>query len=295
MNEPLVSIGMPVYNGEKYIRRALDSLLAQDHENMELIISDNASTDSTWEVLQTYACQDRRIILFRQSENIGPIQNFQFVLDQARGEYFLWAAHDDYRDNNYVSTLLKIMNLRRGLEFSCPKVVKIKPDNCVIADQKFPDEANFSITYRSRILMMSAQAAWVYGLFRTASLRFIYPKVTKTGLVWGSDTIINLHYIINQRICGTNDTTIYQMKTGLSAQVYKPKSVWARIRFCAVMISQAFGLLLESDLTLARKLRLAPFVGLYLNAQIFHWQNNRAARFVMGVTRYVYHGLKKRV
>jgi len=70
---PLLSFAIPIYNGEKDIRRLLDSLLAQDFSDFEIVISDNASTDRTGEICQEYASQDTRIRYHRQSENIGLI------------------------------------------------------------------------------------------------------------------------------------------------------------------------------------------------------------------------------
>ena len=104
---PKVSIGMPVYNGEKYIREALNSLLTQTYTDFELIISDNASTDKTEEICKEYAGRDIRIKYFRQPHNKGAFFNFNFVLKQSRGEYFMWAAHDDTRDPLFIE---KIMN-----------------------------------------------------------------------------------------------------------------------------------------------------------------------------------------
>ena len=92
---PRVSIGMPVFNGDKFIREALDSLLAQTFTDFELIISDNASTDRTEAICREYAERDKRIRYVRQAENLGPAANFRFVLDEAVGEYFMWAAADD--------------------------------------------------------------------------------------------------------------------------------------------------------------------------------------------------------
>jgi glycosyltransferase involved in cell wall biosynthesis len=89
---PAISIGMPVYNGEKYIREALDSLLAQTFTDFELIISDNASTDSTSNICKEYAIRDSRIRYIRQHKNIGAIANFKFLLEQASGDFFMWAA-----------------------------------------------------------------------------------------------------------------------------------------------------------------------------------------------------------
>ena len=103
---PKVTIGMPVYNGERHIREALNSLLAQSFKDFELIISDNASTDSTGSICREYTHRDERIRYVRQSENRGIVANFQFVLDEARGEYFMWAAHDDVWDARWIETLL---------------------------------------------------------------------------------------------------------------------------------------------------------------------------------------------
>jgi len=75
---------MPVYNGEKYIREALDSLLAQTFTDFELIISDNASTDGTQVICEEYAARDPRIRYVRQRENRGAVANFRFVLDSIR-------------------------------------------------------------------------------------------------------------------------------------------------------------------------------------------------------------------
>jgi len=102
----LVSIGMPVYNGEKCIRRAIDSLLAQDYENFELIVSDNASTDGTWQICQEYTAKDTRIRLNLNKKNLGARANFQLVLDLAQGPYFMWAAADDYWYPEFVAALV---------------------------------------------------------------------------------------------------------------------------------------------------------------------------------------------
>jgi glycosyltransferase involved in cell wall biosynthesis len=103
---PLVSIGLPVYNGEDYLHLALDLLLTQDYENFELIISDNASTDRTPEICQEYVAKDSRIRYIRQPENRGSTANFNVLLTEARGDYFMWAATDDLWDKSFIKTLL---------------------------------------------------------------------------------------------------------------------------------------------------------------------------------------------
>ena len=105
--KPQVSIGMPVYNGEKYIRQAMDSLLAQDYKNFELIISDNASTDRTQDICLDYEAQDRRVRYYRNEINMGATWNFNRVFDLSRGNYYMWASHDDYWDPRYLQSCLE--------------------------------------------------------------------------------------------------------------------------------------------------------------------------------------------
>jgi glycosyltransferase involved in cell wall biosynthesis len=121
-----VSIGMPVFNGEQYIREALDSLLGQTFPDFELIISDNASTDRTSEICLEYAAQDQRIRYIRQPEDRGMLFNFNFVVQQARGEYFMWAACDDIWAPNWIHTLLR--NMSNECVSSFGRVANIMPD-----------------------------------------------------------------------------------------------------------------------------------------------------------------------
>lgn len=107
MRTPKVSIGMPVYNGELFIREALDSLLAQTFTDFELVISDNASTDGTEAICREYNRKDDRIRYVRQTENRGAVANFRYVLDEAVGEYFMWAAADDMWSPNWLEVLMR--------------------------------------------------------------------------------------------------------------------------------------------------------------------------------------------
>jgi glycosyltransferase involved in cell wall biosynthesis len=95
MRVPRVSVGIPVYNGENYLQTAIDSVLAQDYEDFELVISDNASTDRTADICRDYAAADRRVRYFRNRENIGAVPNFNRVFALARGRYFKWLSSDD--------------------------------------------------------------------------------------------------------------------------------------------------------------------------------------------------------
>ncbi|MEF2232201.1 MAG: glycosyltransferase family 2 protein [Pseudodesulfovibrio sp.] len=103
---PRVSIGMPVHNGAARMRRAVDSLLAQDFKDFELVISDNASTDGTWEICREYAARDPRVRISRNAENQGIMSNFKKVLALSEGEYFMWAAIDDLWLPSFLTRLV---------------------------------------------------------------------------------------------------------------------------------------------------------------------------------------------
>ena len=92
---PRLSVGLPVYNGQRFLRAALESILAQTFNDFELIVCDNASTDATEQICREYASRDPRVRYFRHPSNIGPAANYNACFRHARGELFRWAAHDD--------------------------------------------------------------------------------------------------------------------------------------------------------------------------------------------------------
>jgi len=106
---PLVSVGMSVYNGGKTLRRALESILSQDYHNLELIISDNASTDETAEICKEFASRDSRIAYYRAERNMGAAWNFNHVIKLSKGKYFVRMSHDDIRAQAYLSKCVALL------------------------------------------------------------------------------------------------------------------------------------------------------------------------------------------
>jgi len=155
---PKVSVGMPVYNGENFIREALDSLLAQTFTDFELIISDNASTDRTEAICREYAAKDVRIRYERQGENRGAIANFKFVLDEAQGEYFMWAAADDKWDKEWIEKLLK--NIRGNTAISFGHVVSISENDEIIKTYKYRPYSRIRII---RLIQFFIRESSIYG------------------------------------------------------------------------------------------------------------------------------------
>jgi glycosyltransferase involved in cell wall biosynthesis len=133
---PLVSIGMPVRNGERFVREAIESVLAQDFSDFELIISDNASTDATPEIAAAYARADPRVAYHRLETNLGAAANYNRVFHMARGRYFKWAPHDDTIAPGFLTACL------RGFEACDPPPVIVYPGFEFIDEdgRPFPDE-----------------------------------------------------------------------------------------------------------------------------------------------------------
>lgn len=128
---PRLSIGLPVYNGERYIKFALDSILAQTFNDFELIISDNASTDSTMQICQEYAARDSRIKYHRNLENIGAAANFNRTFQLARSPYFKWAAADDVLSPTFLEKCVEILDQNPNVVLSYTKANRIDSSGAV--------------------------------------------------------------------------------------------------------------------------------------------------------------------
>ena len=131
-SNPKLTIGMPVYNGELFIKKAIESILAQTFTDFELIISNNSSTDSTEEICQEFIDRDNRIQIHTQKKNIGIHRNFNFLLSKAKGEYFAWAAVDDYLDNDFMEKNLKILESDKSVVSSVGKIIPYGVDSLEI-------------------------------------------------------------------------------------------------------------------------------------------------------------------
>jgi glycosyltransferase involved in cell wall biosynthesis len=171
---PSVSVGMPVYNGERFIRRAIESILTQDYEDFELIIADNASTDATGEICRSYADRDQRVRYIRNESNIGAAPNHKRVFQMARGMYFKWAAHDDECRPTLLSSCVKI------LAGAAPSVVLVYPQSDVIDEEgRTTREYRTSIEAKdprphrrlARVLRSVVLGTPMYGVMRASVLR----------------------------------------------------------------------------------------------------------------------------
>jgi len=116
-NNTKITVGIPVFNGEKSIRKSIDSVLDQTFLDFELIISDNGSTDSTSLICKEYEKNDKRIRYIRHEKNMGGWYNFKLLLDESKTEYFVWLAADDYWDSTFLGKNFNV--LEKNLNIVC--------------------------------------------------------------------------------------------------------------------------------------------------------------------------------
>jgi glycosyltransferase involved in cell wall biosynthesis len=181
---PRVSIGLPVYNGERYLRESLDALLAQTFTDFELIISDNASTDSTATICEEYAARDDRIRYVRQPANIGAAANHNVVVSLARGSYFKWASHDDLYHPDLVGLCVAALDEHPEAVLAHSWDGLVDPQGDVVSAPPYPlDTANPSARDRLRSVLRTSGGNDIYGLVRIDVMR----RVRRLQTYYGAD------------------------------------------------------------------------------------------------------------
>jgi glycosyltransferase involved in cell wall biosynthesis len=131
---PLVSVGLPVYNGERYLAQALDAILAQDLEDFEVVVSDNASEDATGEIVKAHAASDPRIRYHRNDRNVGLTRNFNRVFELSRGKYFKWTAHDDWHPKETLRVCTEVLEGDPSAVLCASAVAVIDEDDTVLEE-----------------------------------------------------------------------------------------------------------------------------------------------------------------
>lgn len=201
---PKVSIGMPVYNGGEWLTHALDSLRDQTFSDYELIITDNVSSDNTPEICRQYAAADLRITYIRNAEPFHPMENFNRSLHLARAPYFMWAAHDDIREPEFIAALVKALddNPTAVLAFcgfdnidAEGKCVRQYHEDWgkVFSGSKFYQYVAMSLWDDARTQKANAP---IYGLFRRSALfKFGGMKPVRDAVFCGEDILVLLRLL----------------------------------------------------------------------------------------------------
>jgi glycosyltransferase involved in cell wall biosynthesis len=178
---PRVSIGLPVYSGERFLAQALDSILAQTLEDYELLISDNGSTDGTEAICRAYASRDRRIRYLRNETNVGASINFNRVFELSSGEYFKWLAADDLCAPEFLERCVEMLDAEPSAVLAYPRATWIDEHGKALFDSDkmighMDLRAQVSARFRELVDELTYDEAWagplcIFGVIRSRALR----------------------------------------------------------------------------------------------------------------------------
>jgi glycosyltransferase involved in cell wall biosynthesis len=171
---PLVSVGLPVYNGEAFLEDAIRSALGQTLTDLELVLCDNASSDRTAEICRDYAARDPRVRYYRNPRNLGAAANYNLAFSHARGRYFKWLAHDDAMLSSYLAKTSRILEERPDTVLCNTVVTYIDPGGTHIGlyDTKLTGADAYSPAARfAWMVLRSHTCVDFFGLIRREALR----------------------------------------------------------------------------------------------------------------------------
>ena len=181
-SQPLVSVSLPVYNGARYVERAIDSILSQTYRNIELIITDNASTDDTPAIAARAAARDDRVRIVRNPRNLGAAPNFNLGVELARGTLFKWAAHDDICAPRFIEACVQALGEHPDAVLAYTDELDIDSHGEFIENRPYLlDTGPAAVEQRlARILQQTRGSPPIFGVIRTEVLR-------RTGLIGSYD------------------------------------------------------------------------------------------------------------
>jgi len=187
MMKPKVTIGMPLYNAGKYLQTALSQLLAQDYTNFEIIACDNNSNDNTGEILKNFLAKDQRLKVVYNSENIGSIKNFVKVLDLANSEYFMWAAHDDGWEPDYIRKCVDVLEQHPQVVLCNSEIQFMDMNGGEVWVNPHNKMHTFQMDLVQRVETLIGTNNWysIYGVMRTNMLK----KINVDPVCWGHDVV----------------------------------------------------------------------------------------------------------
>jgi len=205
---PLLTVGMPTYNAAATVRSAIDSLLAQRFGDFELVISDNASTDDTWSIIQEYMQRDARVQGTRQPRNIGANANYSAVFDRARGRYFKWASSNDWCAPDFLAQCVEALERDPGVVLVAPRT------------RLFQSDLAQATNYSGDIACMQASAAdrFIHAATKLALNNVMngvvrFDALRKTRLIEhypGADTVLVGHLALLGKISLLDERLFYR-------------------------------------------------------------------------------------
>jgi glycosyltransferase involved in cell wall biosynthesis len=276
---PHVSVGLPVYNGASLLPDSLACLAGQTIRDIEVILSDNGSTDATPDICAAMARKDSRFRHVRHELNVGAVKNFFFVRDQALANYFLWRAHDDLSAPNYLEALVRVLDQRSGTILAAPDVFRdASPGTTARA---FPYRPRDLGTRLQRLYdqMFRNSACWYYGMWRRTDCIAITNRISAAYPdTWGADHLTIFACALHDGIRGTHETTFHQRIIHAARNDVRPEYDEMKdrnARFDAV----CHALLDASDLTQAQKAIVRLWIPFYVRRRCHPTRRLLSARW----------------
>ena len=268
---PLVTIGVPVYNGEPHLLLALESLLEQDYPNLEIIIRDNASTDNTQSICLAAAARDPRIRYLRNARDIGPLANFCRLVNDANGDYFMWAADDDLRNRCFVRELAACLQDHSQVVLATPQTVAIDGTGKRLPWPVQPLACVGSHLENVRRFFNPQNPGWAcdgwfYGLFRRDWLsrhtteQLAYPP-------WGGDLLWLFSILIGEAVTGSRRATLCKR---VQPSGFQPQTWFQRSMFRLEMLLGFTHLCARSKAPWRDKVRLQQLAWSWYCRSFFH-------------------------
>jgi glycosyltransferase involved in cell wall biosynthesis len=265
---PRVSIGMPVYNGAKWLVSTIQTVLAQSCEDMELVISDNASTDNTEEVCRSLAKGDSRVRYTRNAENIGIANNFNRVFHLARGAYFKWMSCGDLLDRVFVERCMDVLNARSEVVLVYPvtRLFTDEPAQGEDARDAFDLDVDDPVARFVRYSMEVRLNCIMHGVYRADALRktrlyqsFIAADYNMIAELLLYGQAVQLDDVLNFRRMQPETATKFLSDAKLR-EAYDPKQPSRLMRQEWRRMLDCYGIVVRSPLTLSQRTRLFLFL-----------------------------------
>lgn len=204
-----IAIGLPVYNGEETLAKSIESVLAQDFGDFDFLISDNCSTDATWEICNHYATMDKRIRLSKQNKDIGAIPNQKFVFDNTLSPYFMWHADDDFLTSNVLSECFAALSAHPDCVLACAQNRILDVDGSALPsrDCDFQIDSNSVVTRVQEGFKKFSRNLTLplFGLMR----REFLSKVSMDRWIRGYDFLWCLELLMLGKFCQCSNTVRY--------------------------------------------------------------------------------------
>ena len=280
MHHPLVSIVIPVFNGERFLRQALDSLLVQSFTDFELRIADNASTDATAAICLKYAAKDSRIIYHRHVENLGVFRNAEWLYRQAKGEFLMLVGDDDVYESDCLARYVERIRDRKDviLVYSDYGWIDVEGRRSESGLNHFMAASDGIDKNLIRYIQAPIVLPLMMGLFRATVVRQALPFPTfgkqYQDFIGSRDVGFLWKVLPKGRVDSVREPLFYYRS---KERGYVVPTSWGRNRLMiklrvihinwSILVQNAFPAILAAELTLFQKIRLSTWAGVIFFAQ----------------------------